>query len=342
MTAQKGLAQAFGGNDGRRALSLLLVAALVTGVAAAATRKSEPVPFLEVATGGAPGEAVERYALPITAPLDQGDTGLCWVYATLSMLETNYMTRHPGAHPEFSRAALERDALADRFRRFIRGEPGEPGDGGLAVEALALVRQNGLVHRDDFHDVVDDDAVLATLKQTVAGPAKRERKEKALDEALTATLGVKPTTTHLEGRPVSPGALADAALAGQVWMEFDLARDGVEGWGPSRDPDARADTRVRYVGLAALIDLIHRSLARGQSVVAGTEDHAFLVYGADYDQQGKPLDYLIKDSLAPFAYRLSAAELHEELNDVTVDAGVVAPQIAGERSGPRPGGPAVP
>ena len=30
----------------------------------------------------------ESYALPITPPLHQGDTGLCWMYATLSMLET--------------------------------------------------------------------------------------------------------------------------------------------------------------------------------------------------------------------------------------------------------------
>ena len=95
---------------------------------------------------------------------------------------------------------------------------------------------------------------------------------------------------------------------------------------------------MRYVVLTTLIDLIHRSLARGQSVVAGTDDHAFLVYGADYDRQGRPLDYLIKDSLAPYAYRLSAGELHRELHDVTVEASVVAPQFAGERSGPRPGG----
>jgi hypothetical protein len=342
MTVLNGLAQALGGDGRRRALSLLLLAALVTGVAAVATRHGEPLPLLKVATGGAPDEAAERYALPITAPLDQGDTGLCWVYAALSMLETNYMTRHPGAHIEFSRAALERDALADRFRRLIHGEPGDPGDGGLGVEALALIRQNGLVDRNDFHDVVDDAAVLTRLKETVAKPAEPERKERALDEALTAALGAKPTTTHLGGRPLSPAALAKAALEGQAWTEFDLARDGVEGWGPSQDPDARADTRVRYVALARLIDLIHRSLARGQSVVAGTDDHAFLVYGADYDRQGRPLDYLIKDSLAPYAYRLSAAELHRELHDVTVEASIVAPQFAGERSGPRPGGTAEP
>ncbi len=243
MTVLNGLAQALGGNDRRRALSLLLLAALVTAIAAVATRNIEPLPLLTFATGGAPDEAAERYALPITAPLDQGGTGLCWVYATLSMLETNYMTRHPGAQVAFSRAALERDALADRFGRFIRGEPGEPGDGGLAVEALELIRRNGLVDRDDFHDVVDDAPVLTTLKASLAGPAQPELKHRALDGALTAALGVKPTITHLEGRPLSPLALAHAALEGQAWIEFDLARDGVEGWVPRVTP-TRAPTRA--------------------------------------------------------------------------------------------------
>ena len=58
------------------------------------------------------GEAAEHYFLPITAPLDQGDTGLCWVYAALSMLETNYLYRHPGSHLVLSRGDLQLDAIA--------------------------------------------------------------------------------------------------------------------------------------------------------------------------------------------------------------------------------------
>jgi len=88
-----------------------------------------------------PGIAAERYALPISPPLDQGDSDLCWVFATLSMLETNYMVRHPGSRIELSRGALQFDSVADRFRRVIRGEAGRPEDGGLAVEAIALIRQ---------------------------------------------------------------------------------------------------------------------------------------------------------------------------------------------------------
>ena len=69
---------------------------------------------------------------------------------------------------------------------------------------------------------------------------------------------------------------------------------------------------------------------------------AAALFGADYDRRGKPLDYLIKDSLDPFAYRLAADALNEELNDVTVESGVVGPQFAAERSGPRPGVPVGP
>ncbi len=50
-----------------------------------------------------------------------------------------------------------------------------------------------------------------------------------------------------------------------------------------------------YVKLDRMVDLIQRSLAQGRAVVARTTDHAFLVYGADYDKDGKPLSYRIKD-----------------------------------------------
>jgi hypothetical protein len=72
------------------------------------------------------------------------------------------------------------------------------------------------------------------------------------------------------------------------------------------------------VPLDIMIDLIHQSLADGRAVVWGSTDHALLIYGGDYDRQGKPLSYLIKDSFAPYTYRRSAEEVHRILNDVTV------------------------
>ncbi len=328
MTSWTGFARAVADGARRGGFALIGLAGLLACGAAVWMGKGELRPALNLEGGAGSQAAVERYVLPISAPLDQGETGLCWVFATLSMLETNYMSRHPGAHVEFSRAALQRDTIADRFRRLIHGETGEPGDGGLAVEAIALIRENGLVDAGDLHGIVNAGPTIASLKDAVAEDAEPVEKERRVDDELTAALGAKPQTTHLEGRPMSPAALAGVVLDGEAWTEFDLARDGGEAWGPSHDPDARPETRVRYVSLDTLVALIHRSLARAESVVAGTDDHAFLIYGADYDADGEPLAYLIKDSFAPYTYRLEAAVLHRMLNDVTVATDGAPPGLA--------------
>ena len=258
-----------GGSPRRRTLALVSLAGLIACLLIASARRETPAPVFLVDAGDEPAAnalkpAAESYALPITAPLDQGETGLCWAFAALSMLETNYMSRHPGAHVEFSRGGLQRDAVADRFRRLVNGEGREPSadDGGLAVEALALIRENGLIERGDFHEVVDLDAIVETLKETLAQEREPQRQEREVESQLTAALGAKPGTTHLDGRPLSPAALARAALGGETWTEFDLSRDGALGWGPSHDPDARPETRVRFVTLDAMTALIHKSLAR--------------------------------------------------------------------------------
>ncbi len=263
-------------------------------------------------------QVAESYALPITPPLHQGDTGLCWMYATLSMLETNYLSRHPGSQISLSRGAMQVEAVEDRLERLVRGESTRLPEGGLAVEALALIRKDGMVAQPDFRDVVDSKPIAESIDEDLARIPDRAAKEKALSEELQAKLGVVPETTHLDGQVVSADQMAHAVTDGYEWTEFDLSPDGSEAWGPSRDPDARPETRVKYVKLEALIDLIHQSLARGQAVVWGSPDHALMIYGGDYDRDGKPLSYLIKDSFEPFTYRESAGEIHKILHDVTV------------------------
>jgi hypothetical protein len=234
------------------------------------------------------------------------------------MLETNYMVRHPGSKIAVSRGALQVDTIADRFRRRIRGESMPLEEGGLAVEAIDLIRQNGLFDQSDFHGVVDSDPIFPAVEGKIAAYQNVADKERALTHELKASLGAPPKMTHLDGEAVSPGQLAGAVLGGAEWTEFDLSRDGSEGWGPSRDPDARPETRVQYVPLDVMINLIHQSLARGEAVVWGSVDHALLIYGGDYDQSGKPLSYLIKDSFPPYTYRAAAETIHRMLNDVTV------------------------
>jgi hypothetical protein len=312
------LARAVAGDARRSALTILCIVASVGSGAAQWERSQQPVPILKVQVGRDPHPPAEHYALPITAPLDQGDTDLCWVFATLSMLETNYMVRHPGSRIELSRAAVQFDAISDRLHRVARGQTVALEEGGLAVEALDLARRGGLIDRSDYHDVVDSDPVFQSAREAIERNASPENKESAVDRELSTALGAKPDATHLDGQRVSPKRLAEAVLRGESWTEFDLAGANDNGWGPSHDPDALPDTRVRYVRLDAMIDLIHQSLRRGEAVVWGTTDHALLIYGADYDRDGRPLSYLIKDSLPPYIYRANAEAIHAKLHDVTV------------------------
>ena len=269
-----------------------------------------PAPAAIVGQGPA-GGAAESYKLPISAPRDQGDTDLCWVFATLSMLETNYRVRHPGSHVEFSRGALQRLAIADRLRRFASDASTHLDDSGLAVEALALIRAQGLLASADYRDIFDSDPLYPSLRRRLAAGAKA-------DALIAAALGPIPTLTHLDGAPLTPSAMEKAVLGDENFVEYDVAADGRERVGPSSDPDARPETRVHYAPLAKLTGLIHESLRRGEAVVWGTRDHALLIFGADYDAEGTPLAYWIKDSFAPYVYREAASEVNRVMTDVTV------------------------
>ena len=97
----------------------------------------------------APGLLLESYKLPITPPRDQGESDLCWVFATLSMLETNNLSRHPGVQVEYSRGALQRASIVDRFERWLRGESRHLEDGGRCQELPASAKRGDELSRND-------------------------------------------------------------------------------------------------------------------------------------------------------------------------------------------------
>jgi hypothetical protein len=292
-------------------LAVVLALALVPLPAAATVHPPPPA-----ATAN---PVAESYKLPVSRPRDQGDSDLCWVYATLNMLETNYLSKHPRSTIDLSRGALQRRSIEDRFQRQITGDSSHLEDGGIAVDALQLIRESGLVDDHDFHDIVDSDPIFRSLASQLARRDSGQDRLKALEPALDRALGATPRQTHLDGKALSPRQFAEIVLGDDVWTEFDVIHQGAAHVGPSDDPDARPGTQVHYVYLPAVIELIHQSLVRGQAVVWGrTDNHALLIYGADYDANGRPLAYWIKDSFAPYAYRAPADDIHKVLTDVTV------------------------
>ena len=299
------------------ALALSLGAAPLTAQAETTAGASQPAPI------------ARSYKLPISPPLDQGDSDLCWVYATLSMLETNYLAKHPGSHIALSRGAMQRFSILDRFQRDITGNSTHLEDGGLAVDALMLIRQNGLVGAQDYHDVVDSDPIFAALSRRLATVAGADAKLKALNGAL----GPAPASVRLDGRKLTPGDLAKTVLGDRIWTEYDVASDDrAPPVSPSDDPDARPETLVHHVDLTTAVKLIQDSLARGEAVVWGsTDNHALLIYGADYDAEGRPVAYWVKDSFAPYTRREPAEDVHAVLTDVTVAAPAAA-ELTAERN----------
>ena len=177
----------------------------------------------EPAPAPASPQAAESYVLPITPPLHQGDTGLCWMFATLSMLETNYLVRHPGSQISLSRGAMQVEAVEDRLERLVRGEFTSLSEGGLAVEALALIRKDGMVAQPDFRDIVDSNRIAQSIEEDLARIPDRVAKEKTLSEEAHIKLGVVPEVTHLDGQVVSADQMARAVTDGYEWTEFDLS-----------------------------------------------------------------------------------------------------------------------
>ena len=294
---------------------------LAAAILAGAALTTLPALAGTAAAGVESPEAAESYKLPITPPLDQGDSGLCWIYSTLSMLETNYLVRHPGSTLRLSRAALQRASILDRFQRDITGNSTHFEDGGIAVDALRLARQQGLVSAEDGGEIVEEtDPVFKDVAARIRRMDGADARLKALDAALAPHFRAPPGRTRLDGRPVTPQDMAQAVIGDRVWREYDLTPQAVgPRTGRATDPDARPETMVTYIDLATAVRLIHDSLKRGEAVVWGSnDDHALLIYGADYDAAGRPLAYWVKDSFAPYTRQVAAEEVHKALTDVTV------------------------
>src|SRR5688572_20293400 len=63
----------------------------------------------------------ESIVLPVSRGFHQLQTQLCWSYAALNTLETNYLVKHPEAQLELSRRAMQYFTYEDRYTRKING-----------------------------------------------------------------------------------------------------------------------------------------------------------------------------------------------------------------------------
>src|SRR5438132_960543 len=98
----------------------LFVLAFGGGVARAAHGDYNEAMRVRKLISAGPGSglnAAETLKLPVSRGFDQGDTQLCWAYATLNALEADYRVTHPGADLELSRRTMQFLTMEDRWLR---------------------------------------------------------------------------------------------------------------------------------------------------------------------------------------------------------------------------------
>lgn len=253
--------------------------------------------------------AVEVIKLPVSRGFDQKDSQLCWTHSFFNAIETIELIKNPSRKLELSRAAFQRRTMEDRFQRRLEGTDHFMSERGTPMDALALARRFGLVAWEDYTDIV-----LGTDRRYAS--LFRVAQTTTLHEALDSVFRPWPQVTRFAGRSVTPLMLAEELLKDQTWVAF--APGDNEGWGDHPDTDARPETRAYEMSLEKITDLIREALRDHRPVTYGGNGHSVLIYGASYDDAGKPLKYFIKDSYPSYFYEAAASKLHREMLEVTL------------------------
>jgi len=300
-----------------------------------------------IATEGDPGQrplasiqessVAETILLPVSRGFNQRSTGLCWAYATLNALETIYLVRNPqGLDVELSRRAMQYYTMEDRYRRSIKGVDTYIREGGIVPDAIRLIQSNGIVSFDDYNDIADPYG-QANIREMINSAESFTGQMTAMYQGLDIVYTAPPTVTHIPGKSdvndpnlvyveAGAGDLARLVLAFDVWQSYTPSETKV-GFHDHPDPDARWESVSWHMPRSEFPGRIKQALQAGFPVVVSIQNHGLLIYGADYDSNGAPITYYLKDSFdiriadrhlsLGYYYQSDANKLHASLWEMT-------------------------
>lgn len=222
-------------------------------------------------TGGSLDQVVTK-KLRTTKGFDQGGSEFCWVFATLNMLETNYLEDNPAVAPE----EIELDRW--HFTRATKSKMRR----GTVVDALYFYSpQIGL--------------------------------------ATTTYTGGENPSTVFRGQQISPHALRDTMINNQKFWSYAFS-NAISGWSQHPDSDALKGTQSFYVSPSKKADILERALKMNKAVAISISGHGLVIYGADFDAQGKAVKYYVKNSYPNYFYEADAEKLLPTIWEMTTIA----------------------
>lgn len=263
----------------------------------------------------------ETIVLPVSRGFTQRGTSLCWAYATLNALETIHLVQDPnGLDIELSRRAMQYYTWEDRYRRSIKGVNTYLREGGVVLDALRLIQSNGIVAFGDHSDIADAYG-QASISSLVNEADTTTEKMIALYEGLDIVYTAPPTSTHIPRDLTSrdpngayveatPGELAQLVLGNYLWESYTPSETQT-GYHDHPDADARWENQSWYMPRAEFPGRIKQAFQAGFPVLISIRNHSILLYGAEYDDNGDPVVYYIKDSYPGYYYLSDADYLYE-------------------------------
>ena len=287
------------------------------------------------------GGVQESIVLPVSRGFNQKETGLCWVYSALNALETIYMVRNPeGQELELSRRAMQYYTMEDRYRRFIKNVNAHLNERGVVLDAIRLIQSNGIVSFDDYLDITDPYG-RANIREMINSAGSITDKINAMYKGMDIIYKTPPILSHIPGSPtldkpnpryaeMKAGELAKLVLVGDVWQSYTPSETKV-GFHDHPDSDSRWENKSWYMPRGEFPGRIKQALKAGFPVIVTIRGHTVMVYGADYDGKGSPVQYYIKDSytshtldslegfkyIKEYYYIAEADELHEVFWEMT-------------------------
>lgn len=223
-------------------------------------------------------EEIKR--LPVTSVKDQGETGTCWTFSTLSLIESELLRK--GKEPyNLSEMFIARQSYLDRAELFVRFHGHlNFGPGAQAWDVMNVLNDYGIVPQKTFpglkvnneiHKHGEMDRVLKGYMESVIqndGESLSSVWHEGLDGILSAYLGEYPANFTFKGEEYTPASFLkelDIHPENYIPLTSFKSHDYYTSY-VFESPDNWSMESIYNVPLDKFIDVINQAIMAGNTV----------------------------------------------------------------------------